>query len=110
MWEFFNKAPPWMVVLFMLSIGGTGGAGIFSWLQPNGEIKKSLDKIETRLTDISAKIDGLDRRQDNFKWRLENHSDRLGGQTTKNREQDKVLHDLERSITRMEVLKERVSP
>ena len=97
MWEFMNKAPPWLVAMVVIGTSGGGGAGIVSLLQPNVEIKKSLDKIDETLDRVNTTLN-------NYDWRLRRSEDRLDGARMKNIDQDKELRVLRDQVTRLDAL------
>ncbi len=103
-WEFMNKAPPWLVLIIVLGMGSGGGAGFVSWMQPNVAIKATLEKLNTTMQGIADKLEKLDRKQENFEWRMSAHDRRISGAAVKDQQQDDKIDKIDRSVTRLEAI------
>lgn len=107
-YDFLNKAPPWLVVLVLILMSGSGGAGVFSLFNPDPQLKQTLERINRTQEMIVNKLDALDKhvsRQDGLLqshgWRLDNYLDRITGQAVKNSRQDETLQNLDRIVTQL---------
>lgn len=99
--EFLNKAPPWLIVLMFISMGGVGGGGLTAFLKPNAELMTTLKHIDDTLKDLDNAIEMLERKDQHLSWRVDNHQDRLNGVAVKNKEQDAIIQSQQMDLVRL---------